>query len=390
MTALATERSAAPGWAQSLDAGALGPVLAHIEYAHTGDGDWATAHRLAAATVAAPISSDPATTGLFHGAPAVAFTLNTAGPGAYQRALAVLDQHVADLTRHRLEAAHARIDAGRLAELREWDLINGLTGIGAHLLERHGDTQQAREVLAYLVRLTEPVTVNGEQLPGWWSVNGPSDTPSPRWPGGHANFGIAHGIAGPLALLSSAMRRGITVAGQPEAIERICAWLDRWRSYSRARTWWPEMISRTEWSAEASHHPGPQRPSWCYGTPGLARAQQLAGLALADPRRQRAAEDALLSCVRDPVQLFDLSDATLCHGWAGLLLTTWRAAADAADDRLAAELPRLAARFDQHLHRAGMPAETGLLEGTTGIDLVRHTTATEPPTRWDACLLLAG
>ncbi|MFE2723399.1 lanthionine synthetase C family protein [Kitasatospora sp. NPDC059327] len=397
MTASTTERrvppaKAAPGWAQALDIGAPGLALAQIEYARTGEGDWATAHRWASATVAEPVNASAARASLFRGAPAVAFTLHAAGPGTYQRALSTLDEHVADLTRLRLAAAHARIDAGRLAELREWDLISGLTGIGSYLLERHGDTELLREVLAYLVRLTEPITVHGEPLPGWWCVNGPSDRPSPRWPGGHGNFGIAHGIAGPLALLSSTMRRGVTVAGQSETITLICAWLDRWRGCSRASTWWPEMISRTELIIEAGHHDRPRRPSWCYGTPGLARAQQLAGLALGDTQRQKLAEGALLSCVRDPAQLFDLSDATLCHGWAGLLLTVWRAGADATDERLTTELPRLAARLDQHLHRAGRPAETGLLEGTAGIDLVRHTaaTTTEPPTRWDACLLLAG
>lgn len=39
----------------------------------------------------------------------------------------------------------------------------------------------------------------------------------------------------------------------------------------------------------------PARPSWCYGTPGLARARQLAGLALRDLARQEAAEHALAS-----------------------------------------------------------------------------------------------
>src|SRR5580704_4904569 len=35
-----------------------------------------------------------------------------------------------------------------------------------------------------------------------------------------------------LALLSTAMRRGVTVTGQATAIGRICAWLDQWRSGS--------------------------------------------------------------------------------------------------------------------------------------------------------------
>lgn len=63
---------------------------------------------------------------------------------------------------------------------------------------------------------------------------------------------------------------------------------------------------------------GPQRPSWCYGTPGLARAQQLAALALTDPRRQQLAEHALAGYVSDVRQLSQLRDASVCHGWAGL------------------------------------------------------------------------
>ncbi|MGW1807070.1 lanthionine synthetase LanC family protein [Streptomyces sp. NPDC002078] len=54
--------------------------------------------------------------------------------------------------------------------------------------------------------------------------------PSPRWPGGHGNFGLAHGIAGPLALLAMALRHGHAVPGQTQAIIRICDWLDRWRT----------------------------------------------------------------------------------------------------------------------------------------------------------------
>jgi len=72
-------------------------------------------------------------------------------------------------------------------------------------------------------------------VPGWWSGNAPNDQLSPQWPGGHGNLGLAHGIAGPLALLSTAMRRGITVTGQRNAAGRICAWLDQWRTDSGAR-----------------------------------------------------------------------------------------------------------------------------------------------------------
>ncbi len=240
--------------------------------------------------------------GLYRGAPAVAFTLHAANQPGYAKVLATLDRHIFVITRRRLEKAHERISRGQLPALREFDLIRGLTGIGVYLLYRHGDSELTRDVLSYLVRLTQPVPVKSDVLPGWWCGNGPGDQPSPQWPGGHGNLGLAHGISGPLALLSAAARRGVTVTGHADAIRRICGWLDQWRNGTATQAWWPGMISLPEYRACTIQQPGPGRPSWCYGTPGLARAQQLAALALADPRRQRHAEQALAGCITDEAQ----------------------------------------------------------------------------------------
>lgn len=187
------------------------------------------------------------------------------------------------------------------------------------------------------------------------------------------------------------MAHGVTVPGHAEAIERVCVWLDLWRCGARSRLWWPGMISLREWKTHAVQQTGPQRPSWCYGTPGLARAQQLAALALGDSQRQRRAEHTLAGCIADEEQLAQLGDLSLCHGWAGLVQTTRRAAADAgADSELAALLPHLTSRFEQHVHRHQPPAHDGLLEGTAGIALTRVATAEHAPPAfpWDTCLLI--
>jgi lantibiotic biosynthesis protein len=384
----------APEWRQSLSTGAAGIALLHLENAHAGTGTWDTAHQWVRAMTRAPVTAHPEASGLYRGALAVAFTLHAAGQPAYTTALGTLDEHIATITRHRLRDAHERIDHGLLPTRREFDLISGLTGIGTALLHRHS-IDLLREVLGYLVRLTEPVTLDGEDLAGWWCGDAPGGHPAGSWPGGHANLGLAHGIAGPLALMATAARRGITVAGQAEAIDRIVSWLDRWRCGTGREAWWPGLISRAEWQTQTVRQPGPQRPSWCYGTPGLARTQQLAALALADPRRQRQAEHALAGCVSDDNQLGQLLDASVCHGWAGLLQATWRTATDASTDAgsdLADRLPVLRGRREEHLRRHGPPAAPGLLEGSAGVALVQHATSTNtaPATRWDACLLLEG
>ena len=379
-----------PGWGQSLGRGAAGTALLHVDRARSGAGQWATVQRWATAMTREPVNADP-TASLYQGAPAVAYVLHTAGQPAYTAALAALDTHIEAITRQRLEQAAHRIRHRQLPALREFDLISGLTGLGVYLLHRHGTGPLLRDVLSYLAQLTEPLDVNGHDVPGWWTLHGPADRPSPDWPGGHANLGIAHGIAGPLALLSTAMRRGVTVTGQRDAITGICAWLDTWRVGTGPRCWWPAMLSMAEHRTRQIRQPGPGRPSWCYGTPGLARAQQLAALALHDLHRQQQAEQALIGCLTDERQLAHITDASLCHGWAGLTHTTRRVAADAPDGQFTEHLDHLHARTRNHLHRHGPPDDGGLLEGTAGIHLtqaVDRATTTAP--HWDNCLLLAG
>lgn len=87
-----------------------------------------------------------------------------------------------------------------------------------------------------------------------------------------------------------------------------------------------------------------------------------------------------------------LTDASLCHGWAGVVQALWRAASDALSPQPLLTALREARRgMEDHLARAGPPASAGLLEGTSGIQLAQNDlprAGSEAP-GWDACLLLA-
>lgn len=379
----------APGAAQALATGSAGIALAHIERAVSGHAGWRTAHGWILDAVSQPIS-DHDSAGLFFGVPAVAFMLDAATDtpsGRYRAGLADVDRPVARLA-HRLAARTlARIKNAELPSFAEYDVFLGLSGFSALMLRRYPDGTAIEHVLTALVALTKPLRVADETLPGWWVQHGPHRGHS--LPGGHANFGIAHGIPGALAALSQAARRGVHVEGQREAIERVCCWLEAWRREGPTGPWWPEIITRDELHAHRSNQTRPSRPSWCYGTPGIARAGQLAAIALGDTRRQRAYERTLVCCLDDAAQLAKLADPGLCHGWAGLYQTAWRAAADAATPELRNRLPHLAEHL---LSAAGRPHEYGhgLLNGEAGLALALHTAATNtaPASGWDACLLI--
>ncbi|MFJ4831730.1 lanthionine synthetase C family protein [Streptomyces sp. NPDC088747] len=391
---------------QHLAYGPPGIALLHIERAATGLGPWQRAHDWLAAVSRQPFTSGP-DSHPFYGAPAFAHALACAAdhlPGAYQRALNTMDRQVAVDAGHRLDAAHLRIDGGRLPELAEFDAIRGLTGYGAYLLRRDPGSPSMRAVLDYCVRLTEPITRHGETLPGWWTETGPSGSPDDdRFPGGHANSGMAHGIGGVLALLARAAPNGTVADGHHAALRTILAWLDRWQEETGRGPAWPYWITRSELRTGRLAPSAPRRPSWCYGTAGLARAQQLAALALGDTGRQIDAENALVAALTDPDQLKATTDNGLCHGFAGLAHVAARTADDAHPStvgQLRAAIPALLAAVhppgtDPELTATALIQDEeqgpGLLDGAAGtaLAILAPSTAAPPRTAWDTCLLIA-
>lgn len=356
-------------WPFSLGRGAPGILLTHAS-----QDSWEQAHTWAKAMVTSPVPAGERA-GLFEGAPAVAFALHVANHPAYTPALATVDQASLHLIEQRLESADQRLSSGGLPELGEFDLINGLTGLGAYLLTLHPASALLRDVLTYLVNLTHPIHTQHGTLPGWWTPHSPSDHPDPAFDGGHGNLGLAHGITGPLALLSSTLLWGITVPGQRESIVRILHWVDTWQQEQEERAWWPEWVTHPEHTTGTTRRTHPGRPSWCYGTPGISWAQHLAGRALHDHERRRKAELALHGCATDPAQQAHLSSPGLCHGRAGLHLILDRIAEHADLPQLRHPLPRPGP--------ASAVSGPGLLEGQAGLDLAHTNHAT-----WANCLLV--
>jgi hypothetical protein len=382
-------------WVQSLATGALGAALLHVHRASTGRAGWRTAHTWLAVAAARSVDDGPGSH-LHYGAPALAYVLHHASADhpetgrtrRYARALETLDARIALLTRARVDAAHRRIDRGDTPALGEFDAIRGLTGLGALWLRRDPTGPQLRAILEYLVRLTEPSPdPDGRPRPGWWTHLAPNGHRTPEFPDGHANNGLSHGIAGPLALLALTLRAGHHVPGHDTALRRILDWYDTCQHTHHPQpgdpqVWWPYWTTNL-----ADPRTGPGRPSWCYGTPGIARAQQLAGIALDDPHRIHTAETALHAAITAPDLIRTLDNPGLCHGLAGALLITRRAAADSTSRRLRDHVTRLRQVTAEAADLGSSLGEPGLFDGLAGIALALDDEATLHGQEWDACLL---
>jgi hypothetical protein len=206
---------------------------------------------------------------------------------------------------------------------------------------------------------------------------------------------MAHGIAGPLALLATAHLAGFTVPGQRDAITHGAAWLLRWRD-AQARTW-PPYITGDELDAGHAAPPAGRSDAWCYGIAGISCALRLAGQATTEPAMNNAARDALLVLAERPGR-WDVEGPTLCHGDAGVL----RAAGVMQDNVVATQAAiavtgafNPAHRFGfQHVAGSAAIDRPGFLTGAAGtaLALAEHGAFPDPTglhTTWDALLLLS-
>lgn len=387
-------------WGQSLARGALGIALLHIERAATGDGSWQRARDWLTAATREPVTTST-DSHLFHGAPALSYVLSrAAGQAGSQRTLMLLKQAVSRQAEDRLGRARERLDHGLLPEMADFDLIRGLTGFGAWFLHHDPASSTLRGILLYLMRLADPMTFNGITVPGWWTTASPSGRHTTKFAGGHANLGVAHGIGGPLALLSLAARRGIIADGQLAAISQICGWLRRWHTADPAQPAWPYWISLPAWRERALPQCWPQRLGWCYGTAGLARAVQLAAIATGDQALRVMAEDTLVTALASPANQNATPEMSLCHGRAGLARIALAAAVDAGSTTgprmraLARELiGTIVAPESESPAVAGGGlayglAGPGFLDGSAGVGLTMLADRTQTCNGWDACLLI--
>ncbi len=143
-----------------------------------------------------------------------------------------------------MHAAYVRARAAQLVARRQehgpglaygdYDAIAGLAGEGRGLLlaADHGDERCAQalgDVLDFLVGITTPCDRQKATEPRCRAGGAPPTATSSRAtaqvPGGDCNVGVAHGICGPLALLSLAHRSGHRVPGMQDAIRRMADWV---------------------------------------------------------------------------------------------------------------------------------------------------------------------
>jgi hypothetical protein len=334
---------------------------------------------------------------LFGGLAGVAYAgcALSRGGTRYGRLLSSLDEAL--LPQAAAQAEHLKRETPDGVSVGEFDVISGLAGVGAYLLERREDNPAASTALEAALGALVALTDASGCRPRWWTppeVMGDAERPA-LYPNGHLNCGLAHGIPGPLALMALALSGGVVVPGQAEAVERMATGLIEYRVDDAWGVNWPTVVP------EPSSTWAPSRAAWCYGAPGAARALWLAGVALDRPEWRDLAIEAMQAVYRRPVAVRRIDSPIFCHGVAGLLEITLRFAHDTGLPIFAEAACKLTEQL-LGLHepssmlgyrcfelRGGRVDQPGLLDGAPGVLLPLLAASTDVEPSWDRVFLLA-
>ena len=189
-----------------------------------------------------------------------------------------------------------------------YDLLHGHVGLGVYFLERWPGGRSIdglRLVVDGLERLAERV---GPDI-SWYSH--PEWMMDKTFPAGCYNFGVAHGIPGVLHFLCQVARCGIDTQRVMSLLKRAISWFLAHASQNKGRARFSACVT-PKGLARAS------RPVWCYGDLGIAAIlSQIADLTL-DNNLDIFAREMLSCCTNLPSDMYQVNDAGLCHGAAGV------------------------------------------------------------------------
>jgi hypothetical protein len=192
------------------------------------------------------------------------------------------------------------------------DLVVAVTGLGVYALQRC-PRPVAIECLGRVVERLHERAEHDEHGFYWWTPPAGILHPDSRrqYPSGRADLGVAHGVAGPIAILGSICRVGVDRDVARPLLEGAVRWLFAHSVASEAGPTFPVWLA-------PGVEPVPARCAWCYGDPGIAAALLMAARGVGDPGWEQAAVALACRAAERPESETGVVDGCFCHGAAGL------------------------------------------------------------------------
>lgn len=303
-------------------------------------------------------------------------------------------QHCRGLLEEDCSAALGELDDALLLQLRDdrWDgrldVGEGLAGFGVYATERAN-----HPLMAVIASRLEEEAVHLSTGAAWkTNVRHASLQWAERFPDGYYDLGVAHGVAGILGTLVGL--QGYGNEQRTGLIAEVALWLLSMQRDDRAVAPFADIVG-ADLSNTRTCFTG-----WCYGSGGILvmLARCLTGLSDHLPDLKIRVLGATRRLIELEPARYAATDASLCHGEAGLALLFMRLhdllGLNECLDAAGLWLRRVMARAARGIEAlcfgniSEMLNDGGLLTGAAGVALCLLAACSDTPPSWDRCLLL--
>lgn len=208
---------------------------------------------------------------------------------------------------------------------KDYDLVYGLSGNLYYLLDFQWSKSEKKEIeiiIQYLIYLTENHYYNDRLVINLHISCEEQFREDEKisFPNGNLNFGVAHGMVGPLVSLCKAYNVGYRVKGIEDAIKKLFNIYDIFKRYDNGIPIWPTQLKYEDFIENKFNGDiRENRAGWCYGNIGIARGLIKAASYMNDKKSELIYQDDLKKILLQPWPNFHLNSSILCHGYASVL-----------------------------------------------------------------------
>lgn len=329
--------------------------------------------------------SDLNKTSMFTGLGFIAFSVYS-----FNKSAGILDKFKTSLNTILLDESYKKLYEINLNKTNylDYDIIYGFSGIINYLIKFHWNNENKAkiiEMVKYLFKLIEKYDFNKKKIIKFCIKDNKTDI----FPNGYIDFGIAHGMLGPLIVISK-IRSSEYYIDLSDEYKKICneylnELLEIYNLFSiKEKNYfkWPSQLSIEDFINKNITKDNFQYASWCYGATSIANGLKQIYLNLKDFEMYYKYNDILLNILSIDFSEYNLKTPILCHGYASVLSMITTVYKDKNDERslynIECVLDNIFNSFSKH-YRYGFEVKNNdfyqditndsLLEGSTGIVL---------------------
>jgi len=203
-----------------------------------------------------------------------------------------------------------------------YEVIKGLSGPFRYLLDNCGHDKTDEMIIRLInifIKRSKDITILGHKVTGWHYYPSTMEKSfmDVEAANGCINYGVSHGMGGPLVVLSMAYHKGFEADGLKDAINGLIKEYMNAVYYAADIAYWPGRITLEQHIGQGEMSHEPNAMSWCYGSPGILRALFMAGVFMSNDEVKQFALDELIKIAKMDLADYLLIQPIICHGYVG-------------------------------------------------------------------------